>query len=67
MTASADTPPEVASPCVLACVIGQDHGFCLGCWRTLTEISHWHRYSTADKRDVLDQIEIRRAAIQTSN
>ncbi len=60
MIMPADTLPDVESPCVMSCVVDQGHGYCLGCWRTLTEISHWHRYDPVQKRAVLAEIETRR-------
>jgi len=57
----ADATQELESPCVRACRVDQGHGYCIGCWRTLTEISYWHRYDPAQKHAVLEQIETRRA------
>ena len=56
---------DVPSPCILECVVHQGHGYCLGCWRTLAEISAWHRYSNAEKTGALAQIEHRRTAHST--
>lgn len=61
MTLSADPQPDVESPCIRECVVAV-HGYCLGCWRTLDEISFWHRYDAAQKHAVLAQLETRRAA-----
>lgn len=61
------TLPDVASPCVRDCMVDQGHGYCLGCWRTLTEISAWHRYSLEQKHAVLTAIETRRATHATNN
>ena len=66
MTQQADTRQDVASPCVMACVVDQQHGYCPGCWRTMNEISFWHRYDTAQKHAVLAQIEARRAVHATT-
>ncbi len=60
MTVPAELQPDVASPCVYTCVIDQGHGYCLGCWRTLAEISAWHRYHANEKYAVLAQLETRR-------
>lgn len=67
MTSRADTLPDVESPCIRECVIDQQHGYCLGCWRTMDEISFWHRYDPVKKHEVLAQIEIRRAAHATTH
>jgi predicted Fe-S protein YdhL (DUF1289 family) len=53
---------EVASPCIRECVIDQHSGFCLGCWRTLDEISFWESYAPELKLRVLQQLQQRRNA-----
>ncbi len=53
---------DAESPCVRICMIDPDHDFCVGCWRTLREISDWHRYTPAQKHALLARLEDRRAA-----
>jgi predicted Fe-S protein YdhL (DUF1289 family) len=67
MTPPGNTLPEVESPCIGACLIDQGHGFCVGCWRTLREISDWHRYSPEQKNALLAQLETRCATHATIN
>ncbi len=61
-----DVETDVPSPCVMECIVHQGLGYCLGCWRTLAEISGWHRYSNAEKNGVLAQTEHRRVTHSTS-
>jgi len=63
----ADAQQDVESPCVRDCMVDQGHGYCISCWRTLREISDWHRYDTAQKQTVLAAIESRRATHATNN
>lgn len=37
------------SPCVKICVLDQRHGICIGCGRTMVEISGWLRMSEAER------------------
>ena len=67
MTTQADTRQDVESPCVRDCRVDQGHGYCTGCWRTLREISDWHRYGPEQKNALLAQIESRRATHATIN
>lgn len=60
MNAAADSD----SPCVRVCILDRVQRLCIGCYRTLDEISFWTRYSEAQRQDVLAQIEIRRATIK---
>ena len=55
------------SPCVHVCLMDYDQGLCLGCHRTLDEITHWINFSPEQKQTVLAQIEIRRAAMPAPN
>ena len=48
------------SPCVRTCVIDLPSGFCVGCARTLHEISYWTRYSATERQVILDQLPTRR-------
>jgi len=47
------------SPCVRTCVIDQHSKFCIGCGRTLHEISYWTRYSPDERRHILAQLPAR--------
>jgi predicted Fe-S protein YdhL (DUF1289 family) len=65
----AATPPvagagDIESPCVRVCILDRVQRLCIGCYRNLDEISYWTRYSNAQRREVLAQIEIRRATIK---
>jgi predicted Fe-S protein YdhL (DUF1289 family) len=53
----------IESPCVRDCRVDQVTGYCVGCFRTLTEISYWARYTTEQRRRVLTFVEARRAAL----
>lgn len=57
--------PDVESPCISACMVDQEHGYCIGCWRTLREISDWHRYTPQQKHALLARLEGRRATYST--
>jgi uncharacterized protein len=60
MSAAGKEPQDVESPCVRICMIDPDHDFCVGCWRTLREISDWHRYTPEQKQSLLPVLEDRR-------
>jgi len=52
------------SPCTGLCLMDQPSGHCLGCRRTLDEITHWSHYSSAQKQAVLTQLKTRRATMK---
>ena len=52
-------PPDVASPCVGVCVIGDDD-LCEGCARTIEEIADWGMASFDERRAILAALPGRR-------
>lgn len=50
------------SPCTRVCVMNGS-GHCIGCWRTLDEITCWTAFSPAQKQAVFAQLDSRRAAM----
>ena len=45
-------PAPIASPCIQVCTVDGKSGLCLGCFRTLSEIARWSKF-TPDERAVL--------------
>jgi len=56
------TSPDVASPCINICKMNERSGLCEGCWRTLDEIIVWSKSDNANKRAILQQVELRKHA-----
>jgi predicted Fe-S protein YdhL (DUF1289 family) len=56
-----DEHDDYESPCVRTCVIDQHSKFCIGCGRTLHEISYWTRYTQEERQRILQQLPARRA------
>lgn len=44
---------SIESPCVDICQLDPSSGICLGCFRTMEEISVWIEMSDDDKREIL--------------
>jgi predicted Fe-S protein YdhL (DUF1289 family) len=47
---------NLASPCTRVCTIDPDTGFCIGCLRTLDEISRWVTMPDAERRAVRESL-----------
>ena len=62
-TVSKEAPGMVASPCIGVCQLDPRSGFCLGCLRSLDEISAWSRVSADEQRRVLNAVAERREAL----
>ena len=50
---------DFASPCVRTCVVDQQSRYCIGCGRTLHEISYWTRYSPVERQNILRELPAR--------
>ena len=55
-----------ASPCVSSCCLNEED-ICLGCFRSLTEITGWSQASDAGKQDIIVNTKIRREKIKASH
>jgi predicted Fe-S protein YdhL (DUF1289 family) len=51
--------PIVESPCVSLCVMDAATGWCLGCGRTLGEITRWGETDQADRDAVMEKLPAR--------
>lgn len=58
----AENQEPVVSPCVSVCQLDPRTGLCLGCLRSLEEISAWSRISRPEQRQILVAVAARRAA-----
>ena len=53
-----DRQARPLSPCILICTL-DDNKRCLGCGRTLSQISSWALMSVAEQWDVIDELDAR--------
>lgn len=53
---------QVQSPCVNVCQMHPEKHYCIGCLRTLDEISDWLDMQDKEKREVLARLEQRKKA-----
>jgi len=47
---------EVASPCADKCGLDSTGRWCLGCGRTVDEITGWMKASATDRRAILEEL-----------
>jgi len=50
---------EVESPCVKLCVIHPEERLCVGCFRTIEEISSWSRLTPAARSVIIADLPTR--------
>lgn len=51
---------SVASPCIGVCTVDEDSGFCLGCARSLQEVTRWRKLSAEQKNAVVAVLPARK-------
>lgn len=51
------------SPCINICRMDADNGLCIGCYRSLEEITLWARSDDAQRQAILSAVAERRAAL----
>ena len=50
----------IASPCINICKMDDSNGLCIGCFRTLEEITVWSRTDDATRANILAAVTMRR-------
>ena len=50
---------DIKSPCTELCIIDEDTGLCVGCYRTSDEIASWSDFNNEKKREILQEIVLR--------
>jgi uncharacterized protein len=59
--------PAIESPCNRVCAIDPASGLCLGCGRTLSEVTHWIGYSHEERSRIMAELPARIAASHQAN
>ena len=47
----------VESPCIAVCKIDYESGYCVGCNRTIEEITNWSIYNDSQKKKILTKVQ----------
>jgi predicted Fe-S protein YdhL (DUF1289 family) len=56
-------PPPFASPCNKTCAVEPALGLCIGCGRTLAEITGWIGYSDHERACIMAELPQRLASL----
>lgn len=62
-TRKAAMKPPVVTPCVKVCIVDGPSGLCLGCFRTLPEISGWAALDEAERARIMAELPNRKGRI----
>lgn len=55
---------EIESPCVKVCVVHPEARICVGCHRTIDEITQWSRMTPEARREIMDALPSRSGQLQ---
>jgi predicted Fe-S protein YdhL (DUF1289 family) len=65
MSMAMDQPPRpIATPCVQVCVVDGETGLCLGCYRQLSEVAGWARFTDEERATIMAELASRRSRIR---
>ena len=60
-----DGPPKaIATPCVKVCVVDGESGLCMGCYRQLSEVAQWSRFTDEERAAIMAELASRRSRIR---
>jgi predicted Fe-S protein YdhL (DUF1289 family) len=54
---------DIESPCISVCVYRADAGLCVGCGRTLDEITRWTALTGAERLLIMAELPLRLSAL----
>ncbi|PYT45832.1 MAG: hypothetical protein DMG45_00860, partial [Acidobacteria bacterium] len=54
----------IASPCIDVCKMSEDKTVCIGCYRSLSEITNWSRLTDTEKIRVIAAAQERRTTLE---
>ena len=57
-------PKAIATPCVKVCVVDGESGLCMGCYRQLSEVAQWVRFSDEERAAIMADLPARRSRIR---
>jgi hypothetical protein len=57
-------PPRIATPCIKLCIVDGESGLCMGCYRSLPEVSRWSAFTDAEREDIMAGLPDRRGRIR---
>tara|TARA_B100000902_G_scaffold366365_1_gene388082 strand:- start:660 stop:893 length:234 start_codon:yes stop_codon:yes gene_type:complete len=55
---------EIESPCVKLCVVHPEHKICIGCFRTISEISGWSHLTAENRKQIIKTLKTREALLE---
>jgi uncharacterized protein len=54
----------IATPCIKICIVDGESGLCMGCFRSLPEVSRWGKMTDAERALIIDGLPGRRSRVR---
>lgn len=61
---SGGPPKAIATPCIKVCIVDGESGLCLGCYRKLSEVAQWARFTDEERAAIMAGLPARRSQIR---
>lgn len=61
----ANNKNDISSPCIKVCRLAPNTGICVGCFRTIQEISAWGHLTQEERKNILVRLEERKGHEKT--
>ena len=55
---------QIATPCIKVCVVDGESGLCMGCYRSLPEVSRWSTFTDGEREGIMAALPARRSRIR---
>jgi predicted Fe-S protein YdhL (DUF1289 family) len=63
----ATRPPVIESPCLRICSLDPASNLCMGCGRTIEEITHWYGMGDDKRSRIMAELPARLASLRAAN
>ena len=64
MTTANPPPRPIQTPCIKVCIVDGESGLCMGCYRKLSEVAAWGRFTDIERDTIMADLADRRRLIR---
>ena len=64
MTTAKPSTRPIQTPCIKVCIVDGESGLCMGCYRKLSEVAAWGRFTDIERDTIMADLPNRRRLIR---
>ena len=64
MNTAKSPPGPIQTPCIKVCIVDGESGLCMGCYRKLSEVAAWGRFTDVERETIMADLADRRRMIR---